>query len=152
MSKPHVFPIRVYFEDTDAGGVVYYANYLKFAERARTEMLRDLGGERHAEIMEKAGIVYAVRHCEADYRKPALLDDLLSVHTWVTEAKGASLSMVQAIRRDGEDLVGIKVRLACMDLKTRRPARLPDGARTLLKAYVCANSAQDSFQEVKSDG
>ncbi|HEC14899.1 MAG TPA: YbgC/FadM family acyl-CoA thioesterase [Rhodospirillales bacterium] len=72
---PHVFPIRVYFEDTDAGGIVYYANYLKFAERARTEMMRSLGVES-SHWLDGEGVVFAVRRCDADYRRPARLDDL----------------------------------------------------------------------------
>ena len=72
----HVFPVRVYYEDTDAGGIVYYANYLKFAERARTELLR-IAGITHSDLMAESGVAFAVRHCAADFIKPARLDDPL---------------------------------------------------------------------------
>ncbi len=85
----HRQAIRVYFEDTDAAGIVYYANYLKFAERARTDMLRDFGVS-HADMMKRDGLVLVVRRCEIDYLKPARLDDLLTVETEVAKLGGAS--------------------------------------------------------------
>lgn len=124
----HIFPVRVYYEDTDAGGVVYYANYLKFAERARTDLLRFFGIEQ-----SQLPVVFVVRRCDADFRRPAHLDDLLEVHSWVTEVKGASLDVEQRVRRDGEDLVRLSVRVACVDLNAGgRPARIPADVRTLL--------------------
>src|SRR5499426_1774526 len=90
----HRQQIRVYFEDTDAAGIVYYANYLKFAERARTDMLRDLGIS-HADMMKRDGLVLVVRRCEVDYLKPAKLDDLLTVETETVKLGGASVDLRQ---------------------------------------------------------
>lgn len=134
----YVHPVRVYYEDTDAGGIVYYANYLKFAERARTEMLRAHGIE-NADLMEKQRIAFAVRECHADYRKPARLDDLLEVRTRVTELAGASLRVVQDICRQGEALVTVSVRLACMNVDNGAPKRLPDCVRGSLGLSGLAN-------------
>ena len=130
----HLFPVRVYFEDTDAGGVVYHANYLKFAERARTEMLRTLG-ESHAEMVA-AGVAVAVRRIEVDFLKPARLDDALVVGSTVAEVKRASFALDQDIARGATTLCRLKVGLACMDLNTGRPTRLPDGARRALDRVI----------------
>ncbi|MBQ2811379.1 MAG: YbgC/FadM family acyl-CoA thioesterase, partial [Alphaproteobacteria bacterium] len=99
-----VFPIRIYYEDTDAGGVVYYANYLRFAERTRTEFLRHLGFGNQQEILEKDRFAFMVRHVEADYRAPAVLDDLLTVSCEMIEQKGATATLLQEIKR-GEDVL-----------------------------------------------
>ena len=128
VGNAHVFPIRVYYEDTDAGGIVYYANYLKFAERARTELLR-MAEISHSELMDGDGVAFAVRHCSADFLKPARLDDALAVHSRVVEVKGASIWMEQAVKRDGVDMVRLRVKLACMT-KSGRPARIPASIRT----------------------
>lgn len=119
----HVFPLRVYYEDTDAAGIVYYANYLKFAERARTEMLRARGFD-HRALDDKDGIAFAVRSCNADYLLPARLDDALQVHTRVTHVGGASLEADQDITREDQVLTRLKVRLACIN-RAGRPARIP---------------------------
>ena len=119
----HVYALRVYFEDTDAGGIVYYANYLKFAERARTEWLRALGTD-HSGLMENERVMMTVRRCEADFLAPARLDDALEVHTRVGEVGGASLRLVQTVRRDGRDLARLRVRLACVGIDMK-PAKLP---------------------------
>ncbi|WP_259782783.1 tol-pal system-associated acyl-CoA thioesterase [Aestuariispira ectoiniformans] len=119
----HNFATRIYYEDTDAGGIVYYANYLKFAERARTEMLRDLGYD-HSRMTRDHGLMFAVRRCEADYRRPARLDDLLTIRTRVSDLRGASMAMEQQIMRDDELLVTVKVKLACID-QDGRPGRIP---------------------------
>lgn len=127
---PHVFQLRVYYEDTDAGGVVYYANYLKFAERARTEMLRGLGFES-SRLMDGGGpgtgIALAVRQMAVDYLKPARLDDLLEVQTRILEIGGASLRLQQLVRRGAEDLVRMQITLVCMNLTSKRAARFPAG-------------------------
>jgi len=128
----HVFPVRVYYEDTDAGGVVYYANYLKFAERARTELLREIGID-HGTLKDETGIMFAVRRCEAEYVSPARLDDLLEVRTRVAETTGASLWMEQTVRRDDETLAELRLRLVCVR-PDGRPARLPDGLHGLAPA------------------
>ncbi len=130
--RVHSFPVRVYYEDTDAGGVVYYANYLKFAERARTEMMR-LVDAGYDDRVCKDGIAFAVRRCEVDYRAPARLGDLLEVRTRIMETKRASLSADQVIRRNGEDLVRMHVSLVCID-REGRPARIPGILRDALQS------------------
>ena len=127
----HVFSMRVYYEDTDAAGIVYYANYLKFAERARTEMLRALGTNQ-SRLSAEDGIAFTVRQCIADFLKPARLDDRLEVHTRVTEVGGASLSADQAVRGEAGELVRLGVRLACTNT-SGRPARLPKALRASLQ-------------------
>jgi acyl-CoA thioester hydrolase len=127
----HVFPLRVYYEDTDAAGIVYYANYLRFAERARTEMMRALGVE-HLELMAADGIAFAVRRCSADYLAPARLDDRLEVVTRITDLRGASLGLEQTVRRDAADLVRMHLKIACMTV-AGRPARFPGTLRAELE-------------------
>jgi len=129
----HTCPVRVYYEDTDAGGIVYYANYLKFAERGRTEMLRDVGIV-HRDIWDSCRVRFAVRNISADYIKPARLDDALTVHSKLLSLRGASISTEQIVRRNNEDLVRLSVRLACIDY-AGRPARLPRTVRSALEAY-----------------
>ena len=126
----HRQAIRVYFEDTDAAGIVYYANYLKFAERARTDMLRDLGIS-HAEMMKRDGLVLVVRRCEIDYLKPARLDDLLTVETEAAKLGGASVDLRQRVLRDGDVLADLKVLVVCIG-PDGRPARIPDYVRGVL--------------------
>ena len=126
----HRHTLRVYFEDTDAGGIVYYANYLKFAERARTEMMRDFGAT-HAAMIEVTGATFAVRRCEVDYLKPARLDDLLDIETAVTDIAAATLDARQRVLRGGEELVRIQVRLACMNAEGRA-TRIPATVREAL--------------------
>ncbi len=118
------FPVRIYYEDTDAGGIVYYANYLKFAERARTEFLRALGEGRVDEpTREKKGFI--VRRAAAEYLKSAYLGDLLSVSCDVVEVKGASVEIRQEIRRGEELLTEIKVTAVYFDFERMRPTRIP---------------------------
>lgn len=127
----HVLPLRVYYEDTDASGIVYYANHLKFVERARTEMLRRLGMD-HPVLLEHFGLVFTVRRCVADYRAPARLDDLLEVRTRLVRLGGASIDLLQDVTRDGATLVRIELRLALLD-RHMRPARVPTRLRDLLR-------------------
>jgi acyl-CoA thioester hydrolase len=129
----HVFPVRVYYEDTDVGGVVYYANYLKFAERARSEMLRCLGYPLPL-LAEQDGCTIAVRRCEADYIRPARFDDPLEVRTGNVDMEAASLWLDQSVWRGEEELVRMRVRLACLG-PTGRPARVPDALRRVLKPF-----------------
>jgi acyl-CoA thioester hydrolase len=119
------WPVRVYYEDTDAGGVVYYANYLKFMERARTEWLRLLGFDQ-ATLMRDAAILFAVRRVDIDYLMPARLDDQLSVEV-VTAAVGrASLTFHQPILRPPGDLISrATVKIVCLDGNTFRPTAIP---------------------------
>ncbi len=136
-SPSFVLPLRVYYEDTDAGGIVYYANYLRFAERARTEMLRDLGFENSA-LMGDAGLAFAVRACGIEYLKPALLDDRLEVHTQVLRIGGASLEMEQIVRRNGDAIAELNVKLVCMHVSgssAGRPSRIPADIRAALENH-----------------
>jgi acyl-CoA thioester hydrolase len=109
----HIFPVPVYWEDTDAGGIVYYANYLKFTERARTDMLRGLGINQQEMLVEE-GANFVVRACTIEYLSPARMEDQLEIITRVTSLRGASLHMRQDICRDDEILVETTVRVACL--------------------------------------
>jgi len=129
----HVLAMRVYYEDTDAAGIVYHSNYLKFAERGRTELLR-LVGISQTELVRTHGMAFAVRDCALDYRAPARLDDLLEVRSRLIELRGATLRARQAIQRGGEDLVTLAVRVACVALNGR-PMRMPWALRERLEAY-----------------
>jgi acyl-CoA thioester hydrolase len=133
MSDVHRWPIRVYYEDTDAAGIVYYANYLKFAERARTEMMRSAGSS-HSEMIDTYDTAFAVSRCEVDYLKPARLDDLLSVETRVLNVGAAVVNLDQRVQREGELLARLKIRIACLNRKGR-PQRLPEPVRAALTAY-----------------
>ncbi len=126
------FPVRIYYEDTDAGGIVYYANYLKFAERARTEFIRAVGFNQQEQLNsdERAGFV--VRHCEIDYQAPAMLDDLLTVSCEISEFGGASATMHQEIRRGEQLLVTLDVKVVYVLLKNKRPSRIPNELKNLL--------------------
>ena len=125
----HRHAVRVYYEDTDFAGVVYYANYLKFIERGRTEALRALGIDQG--VMRTAGLVFVVRRMAADWLAPARFDDLLEVATEVTETGGASVRMAQEVRRGGAVLFRATVQVACMDA-AGRPCRLPPEVRACL--------------------
>jgi acyl-CoA thioester hydrolase len=129
----HVLPVRVYYEDTDTAGMVYYANYLKFAERGRTEMLR-LAGIRQSELSRRDGIAFVVRGCKVDYLQSARLDDLVEVRSRLTGLRGASADARQEISRDGTALVRLDVRLACVG-RDGRPARFPAGLHAALERY-----------------
>ena len=128
----HSMRLRVYYEDTDAAGIVYYANYLKFAERGRTEMMRELGFA-HSKIDAQMGTIFTVRRLSADYRGPARLDDALSVDTRVLEIGGATVLLEQRICRDGEVLVQLEMLVACVG-RDGRPRRVPPGLRAALAA------------------
>jgi acyl-CoA thioester hydrolase len=112
MSKPtHVFPLRVYYDSTDAGGMVYHANYLVFAERARSEFLRSVGvGQQN--LLENENSLFVVHHLTADYKAPARLDDALMVETFLTKIQGARVEFTQNILRDGKILVTLSVEIA----------------------------------------
>ncbi|HEX2115007.1 MAG TPA: tol-pal system-associated acyl-CoA thioesterase [Alphaproteobacteria bacterium] len=113
LAAEHRYPVRVYYEDTDAAGIVYYANYLKFAERARTEMLRTIGiGQR--ELRDQKGVAFAVRRCNVDYMAPAKLDDVLEVRTRITGLRGAAIEAEQIVARDNDQLVRLNIMLVCI--------------------------------------
>lgn len=127
----HNIDIRVYYEDTDAGGIVFYANYLRFAERGRTEYLRDLGYENKS-LMDKQGVIFVVRRVEADYLTSAHLDDMLRLETSVIEIKNASFKMKQSLFRHKDLIFSADVILVCVD-RAGKPVRLPDGLRTAME-------------------
>lgn len=133
--QTHIFPVRIYWEDTDAGGIVYYANYLRFAERARSELLRVLGVVSQRALADDTGVVFAVRRVEADYLAPARLDDMLNVATRVIAVRGAAVDMEQVVRRDADDLVRMKVQIACVN-DHGRATRLPDWLARAFADYV----------------
>lgn len=124
MTAARHFPIRVYYEDTDAGGVVYHANYLGFAERARTEAMRTLGVP-HSELTALHGLIFMVRRVKLDYLAPARLDDALTVTTAPLAVRGASVDLRQAIMLGETRLVDIEIQLACVQAATGRPSRIP---------------------------
>lgn len=122
----HRFPVRVYYEDTDMGGIVYHANFLKFIERARSDMVAGLGLDQNA--MRDGGLVFAVRRIEADYLRPARFADDLEVSTRIVSATGARLVLDQRVLRGDETLFTALVTIAAMSAGGR-PARLPDVLR-----------------------
>lgn len=124
MTGTHHFDLRVYYEDTDAGGVVYYANYLKFTERARTEWLRARGVDQSA-LRDAHNLVFVVARLEARYRRPARLDDLLTVETRLDGRGAARMTLAQTVRRDAEILFESVVDIALIDVDSGRPARAP---------------------------
>lgn len=139
----HRIPIRVYYEDTDAGGVVYHANFLKFAERGRTEFLRAVGYE-NLELKKNKGIIFVVRRIEADYHKPAFLDDSLIMQSSIETMKNTSFTMHQAVLREKtaenglaeEELIcDLHVVLVCVDTEKIQPVRLPEEVRQAFMSY-----------------
>jgi len=138
----HVLPLRVYFEDTDAGGIVYYANYLRYMERGRSDMLRLAGIEQGSgpgdDIDSLTRTLFVVRRCEVEYLRPARLDDGLEVHTALTTIGGASLIMEQVVRRDGIDLVEAVIRVGCVS-GDGRPKRIPVSIRDALSSVTKDN-------------
>jgi acyl-CoA thioester hydrolase len=131
MNKQFTWPVRVYYEDTDAGGVVFYANYLKFYERARTEMLRAMGFEQD-ELMAQQNILFVVRSVQVDYLQPAKFNDLLDVSAALSRVKSASLIFAQTVMRQDEILSKATIRIACLDSNTMRPQLIPDSLKQAL--------------------
>jgi acyl-CoA thioester hydrolase len=130
-AKPFRHATRVYWEDTDAGGIVYYANYLKYFERARTEWLRSLGLEQQ-QLRERDGTMFIVSQTALQYHRPARLDDLLEVTVGVRHAARASLELEQQALRGTELLAEGTVRIACVDAPTLKLRRIPEGLLLLL--------------------
>jgi acyl-CoA thioester hydrolase len=133
----HLWQVRVYYEDTDLGGIVYYANYLKFIERARSEWVRGMGVDQ-ARLRAEAGVVFAVRRIEAEYLAPAQFDDLLTVETRVREVGGARVVLAQEVRRGAERLFASLVTLVALG-PGGRPARLPAAFRAEAGAQRAEN-------------
>jgi acyl-CoA thioester hydrolase len=144
--KRHLYPVRVYYEDTDAGGIVYHAAYLHFAERARTEMMR-LTAVGHGALLAEHGVQLAVHRCSLEFRRPARLDDALVVATRVSAVSGATVTLAQDVLRatdparddpardDFLNLVALSLRLVTLD-RQLRPARLPDALRAAVSNYL----------------
>jgi acyl-CoA thioester hydrolase len=124
--REFIWPVRVYYEDTDSGGVVYYANYLKFMERARSEWLRSLGFEQDRLIAEE-GVIFAVRRVEVDYLAPARFNDVLQVSARLLEQKRASMTFLQEVKEEesGRLLCSGKVRVVSIDADKFRPCAIP---------------------------
>ena len=136
MSRPSfTLPVRVYYEDTDAAGVVYYASYLKFLERARTEWLRALGYEQTT-LVEEMGIAFAARSISAEYLLPARLDDLLAVVSTVESLGRAQLVFAQRVERDGTVLLTAKMRIACFDPARGKATAIPKNIHEKLKTLI----------------
>ena len=136
----HILPLRIYYEDTDAQGIVYYANWMRFLERGRTELLRLLGQE-HSALREQSGLNWVVRRCLIDYLKPGRLDDTIEVVTSCGDLRAASLSMLQEARRGGETLVKAELLIACVGVDGR-PSRLPAQAREALARLAARDAGQ----------
>ena len=127
----HRYSVRVYYEDTDAGGVVYHANYLRYAERARTEALRD-AGVPHAELVDRFGLMFMVHRAEIDYVRPAMLDDQLVVETETIDVGGASILLRQTVHGPNGVCATLRIKLACVRIGGNRPARIPLKWREML--------------------
>jgi acyl-CoA thioester hydrolase len=126
-ATPRAFswPVRVYYEDTDAAGVVYYANYLNFMERARTEWLRALGFEQTT-LWREHNVVFVVRALTIDYLQPALFNDELAATVAVKNARGSLLEVAQTIQRGAQTLVTAEVKVACLNTRSFKPVRIPE--------------------------
>ncbi len=131
--RTHCYPLRIYIEDTDAAGLVYYANYLKFTERARSEMLRDCHVP-HAQMIRDNRCTFVVRQCRVDYLKPGVLEDQLVVETFVQQLKGMTLTLQQHVKRNDEELVRMEVKLACIN-DQHKPTRIPVAIGDALRAH-----------------
>jgi acyl-CoA thioester hydrolase len=122
--QPFTWTVRVYYEDTDTGGIVYYANYLKFFERARTEWLRAAGFEQHR-LREEFGLQFVVAHIECSYQQPARLDDLIEIDLRVARTGRVFIVFEQSARRGAEVLATARVKAACIDARRFAPAAMP---------------------------
>jgi len=134
LQNEHLLTLRVYYENTDAAGIVYHAEYLCFAERGRTEMLRDSGFE-HAALKRETGIAFAVRSLNIDYISPAKLDDEISVKTKITSITGARMLMDQSLFRGEDLLVKLNLVLACIN-EQGKPVRMPEIVNKTFKEKI----------------
>jgi acyl-CoA thioester hydrolase len=133
MQQPFSIPVRVYYEDTDSGGVVYHSNYLNFMERARTEWLRALGFEQDR-LLTELGVIFAVSSVNIEFRRPARFNELLSVTVAVARRGAASLTLKQAVTRGEEILAEAEVRVACLDAARFVPVAMPAAVAAAVKA------------------
>jgi acyl-CoA thioester hydrolase len=129
------WPVRVYYEDTDHSGAVYYANYLKFLERARTEWLRALGFEL-TDLATRYQIAFVVRSLSIEYAKPAAFNDELAVTVEPDAVKGGQIVLAQRVLRDGAELATARVRLACINTASFKPARIPSSLADSLVGHA----------------
>ena len=129
----YTLPIRVYFQDTDAGGVVYHASYVNFMERALTEWLRDHYGYSNAGLMREFGVVFVVRSLKLDYLRPALLDDLLAVSAQIKDIGRSRVTLNQAVMRGDELLVEAEIHLVCVTMDNFKPVAIPEVLRNQWK-------------------
>lgn len=127
----HVLPVRIYWEDTDAGGVVYHASYVRFMERGRTELLRALGVDQGV-LVGETGITFVVRRMEIDFLRVGQIDDVMHVETRVKRLGGASLTLDQKVTRGGEAVAAAEVTVVA--IRDHRPVRIPDGLRARFQA------------------
>jgi acyl-CoA thioester hydrolase len=134
-AEPFIWPVRVYYEDTDAGGVVYYANYLKFVERARTEWLR-AEGYQQTDLAEQHGVLFVVRSAAIDYLKPARFNDSLQVTVELIKVGAGHIDLVQRVIRGDELLAKVAVKIACVGLRTMRPVRIPQSLATRIRTRI----------------
>jgi acyl-CoA thioester hydrolase len=126
MANEFIWQVRVYYEDTDAGGVVFYANYLRFMERARTEWLRSVGFE-HEQLINKHDLLFAVRSLTIDYKKPGHLDDLLTITSQLLSNRGASITFQQSIKNEKNELLThAEVKVACLNATTLKASPMPE--------------------------
>lgn len=135
----HHYPVRVYYEDTDAGGIVYHANYLRYAERARTETLRDLGVP-HAALVRDCNLMFVVRRAKLDYLRPARVDDSLVVVTEPLVLRAATVRLRQDVRSALGSCAVAEIELACVMCDAPRPARIPPRWRDAFEAMLAAGS------------
>jgi len=150
-SQPvHHYPVRIYYEDSDAGGVVYHANYLRYAERARTEAMRE-AGIPHAEMVQQHGLMFVVRRVKVEYLRPARVDDTLAVTTEPLRIGGASVLLRQRVLRGPQTLAVLELQLACVAVADGRAARLPDRWRLVLERLVVAGTDGKDKQAERSD-
>ena len=131
----HKIDIRIYYEDTDAGGIVYHSNYLNFAERARCELLRSVGLEC-SKIGEEYGFLFVVKAVEIDYIKPARLDDALQVVTSTETIRNTSFQMRQIVQKNGKDLCNMLVTLVCVEANEIKPVKIPETLREKLNQFT----------------
>ena len=138
LEKPFTWTIRVYYEDTDTAGIVYYANYLKFFERARTEWLRAMGFEQQ-KMAAEMGLQFVISRVECEFLRPARLDDEIDIDVRVTRAGSASMVFAQTARRGADVLATARVRAGCIDMEGFTPARLPENFRSALTQFLQPN-------------
>lgn len=142
----HWLPIRVFFEDTDAGGIVYHANYLRFMERARSDFARLVGIDQAVMIAGDDPLAFVVRSVAIEFMRPARLGDALVVETRLTDLRGASMTAAQTVLRAGETLTRAAVKLACLD-RAGRPRRFPETARTAFTPFRTASASLSAATE-----